>query len=86
MSSLSQIVIYTATKQDSQIKCTKSKIRTNMVGMLSFTNRAINTYNVLSSPIKKIKNATLFRTKMKTILLDKQLSELSSKKQNKFKF
>ncbi|MBN1252535.1 MAG: reverse transcriptase family protein, partial [Bacteroidales bacterium] len=70
------------TRQSSKLHKIKNK---NKYGILSFTNRAISTYNVLSSPIKKIKNHILFKKKMKTILFDKQVCELSSKKQNKIK-
>lgn len=40
----------------------------NKYGILSFSNRGLSAYNVLPSPLKKIKNVILFKKEIKSIL------------------
>lgn len=66
-----------ATRQSHKVHKIKNK---NKYGVFSFVNRGISTFNVIPSPIKKAKNVNQFKKKIKSLLYNKQLSNLINMK------
>ena len=68
------------TRQSRSLHKIKSK---NKYGTLSFTNRSINSFNKISTPIKKLKNVNTLKKKLKNILLNEQIISSINKKPKK---
>ena len=72
-----------ATRQSNKLYKVKSR---NKYGISCFTNRGISAFNVVPSPIKKAKNVILFKKKIKSLLIEKQIIELVKKPKKKKKY